>query len=123
MRSSPPGLLASIAEIARVEARELRSHPGLYLFVPIILLQTLGSSLLAVGAFDTPLLITPGTVAARMMNTLTLLVCLLLLFYTTESLNRERATGLGSIWYASPVRTASMLFRPGSATGPGGRPG
>ena len=49
------------------------------------------------GAFEAPLLITPGLAAARMMNTLTLLVCLLLAFYTVESLWRDRATGLGAI--------------------------
>ncbi len=63
-----------------------------------------------VGAFEAPLLITPGFAAARMMNTLTLLVCLLLLFYTVESLVRDQATGLSSISYASPVRSASILF-------------
>src|SRR5262249_1646883 len=36
--------------------------------------------------------------------------CLLLLFYTVESLLRERHTGLASIHYATPVRTASILF-------------
>src|SRR4029077_7708187 len=76
-----PGLLRGIGLVARAELRELRSHPGLYLFVPIILLQTVGANLVAVGAFGTPLLMTPGTLAVGSMNTLTLLVCLLLLFY------------------------------------------
>jgi ABC-2 type transport system permease protein len=110
MRSSSPGAWGGFVTIVRAELRELRVHPGLYLFIPIILLQTLGSTLLAVGAFDTPLLMTPGTLAVRMMNTLTLLVCLLLLFFTTESLNREGTTALASITYASPVRTASLLL-------------
>jgi ABC-type Na+ efflux pump permease subunit len=105
-----PGLLRGIGLVARAELRELRSHPGLYLFVPIILLQTVGANLAAVGAFDTPLLATPGTLAVGSMNTLTLLVCLLLLFYTTESLLRERHTGIASIVYAAPVRSASILF-------------
>jgi ABC-type transport system involved in multi-copper enzyme maturation permease subunit len=110
MSCRPPGLLRGIGLVARVELRELRSHPGLYLFVPIIILQTIGTSLLAVGAFGTPLLVTPGTLAVGSMNTLTLLVCLLLLFYMTESLQRERHTGLASIYYATPVRSASVLF-------------
>ena len=37
------------------------------------------------------------------MNTLTLLLCLLLLFYTVESLERERAPGSPPIHYATPV--------------------
>ena len=110
MRSVPTGATAGFVEIARTELRELRVHPGLYLFIPLILLQTLGSTLLAVGAFDTPLLLTPGTLAVRMMNTLTLLVCLLLLFFTTESLNRESATGFASIGYSSPVSTPALLL-------------
>jgi ABC-type transport system involved in multi-copper enzyme maturation permease subunit len=110
MRSGVPGFLRSVALVARVELRELRNQPGLYLFVPLILIQTVGTSLVAVGAFDTPLLATPGTLAVRCMNTLTVLVCLLLLFYTVESLERERLTGLASIYGATPVRTAAMLF-------------
>jgi ABC-2 type transport system permease protein len=38
------------------------------------------------------------------------MVCLLLLFYTVESLERDRSTGLASIAYAAPVRSASLLF-------------
>jgi ABC-type transport system involved in multi-copper enzyme maturation permease subunit len=110
MSCRPPGLLRGVGLVARVELRELRGHPGLYLFVPIILLQTIGVSLSAVGAFGTPLLMTPGTLAVGSMNTLTLLVCLLLLFYMTESLQRERHTGIASIYYATPVRSASVLF-------------
>ena len=44
-----------------------------------------------------------------MMNTLTLLVCMVILFYTTESLQRERGSGFGAIYYATPLRTAAML--------------
>jgi ABC-2 type transport system permease protein len=110
MSCLPPGLLHGIGLVARVELRELRSQPGLYLFVPIIILQTVGNNLVAVGAFGTPLLLTSGTLAVGSMNTLTLLVCLLLLFYMVESLQRERHTSLASICYATPVRSASMLF-------------
>ena len=78
--------------------------------MPLILLQTFGSAVTTVGAFDAPLLHTPGTLAVGMMNTLTLLICMLLLFYTVESLQRERSTGLSPIHYATPVGTASFLF-------------
>lgn len=109
MRSGHIGLLAGAREVARVELRELRRHPGLYLFVPMILAQTLGS-MISVGAFDTTRLQTSGTLAMDAMNTLTLLVCLLLLFYTVESLQRERGTGLGPIHYATPLGTGSLLL-------------
>ncbi|MBK8232948.1 MAG: hypothetical protein IPK72_20785 [Candidatus Eisenbacteria bacterium] len=110
MRSTPPRLMSGIASVLRFEWQELWSSPGLYLFAPIILLQILGGNLVAVGAFDTPLLITAGTVAARSMNTITFLVSLLLLFYTVESLRREDGAQLSGIYFSTPVPTASILF-------------
>ncbi|HEY3216801.1 MAG TPA: ABC-2 transporter permease, partial [Candidatus Eisenbacteria bacterium] len=109
MRSGTPGFWAGTLEVARVEWRELWTHPGLYLFVPMILIQVFGS-VVDVGAFDTPLLNTPGILAVKNMNTLTLLVCMLILFYTTESLQREKSSGLASIHYATPLRTTSLLL-------------
>jgi hypothetical protein len=96
-------------EVARVEFRELIGSPGLYLFVPIILLQA-SSQFMEVGAMQAPVLLTPGLTAANLMNTLTLLLCLLLLFYTVESLVRDQVTGIASIAHASPARSASILF-------------
>jgi ABC-2 type transport system permease protein len=110
MQSHAPGLITGIVDVARFELKELGSSPGLYLFVPIILLQILGTSLLALGAFDTPVLITSGTAAVRSMNTIALLVAFLLLFYTVESLQREWSTGLAPIYHTTAARTASMLF-------------
>ncbi len=60
--------------------------------------------------FDTPVLLTPGTLAMGSMNTLTVLICLLLLFYTVESQRREHNTGLAPIYYATAVRGSSILF-------------
>jgi ABC-2 type transport system permease protein len=102
--------LRGAAHVLRFELAELKSQPGLYLFIPLILLQTLGTCLTAVGAFDTPVLLTPGTIAVQAVNTLTLLNAFLLLFYTVESLRRERNTGLFQIYYATPTPTASILF-------------
>lgn len=116
MRTKAPGLLAGAFEIARVEIQELRTTPGLYLFVLIILLQALGGTLVGVGFLDTPLLNTPGTIAAALLNTLTLCLALLLLFYTVESLERERRTGLAPLTYAAPIRTTSLLLGKAIAT-------
>jgi ABC-type transport system involved in multi-copper enzyme maturation permease subunit len=110
MRAHPPGLLRGIFHVAIIELRELRSQPGLYIFVPWILLETIGLNLVAVGVFQTPLLLTPGTIAVGSMNTLTVLVCLLLLFYTVESMLREQHTRLASIHSATPVRSTAILF-------------
>ena len=109
MRARRPGFLSATMDVARFEARNLRAQPGLYIFVPLILLQTIGSSAVRVGAFDAPLLLTPGVAAVGAMNTLAFLVCSLLLFYTVESLNREWATGLAPIFWSSPSRTAALL--------------
>jgi ABC-2 type transport system permease protein len=109
MESRRPGFLRTLVDVARFEARNLRSSPGLYIFVPLILLQVIGSAFSRTGAFDTLLLLTPGTAAVGSMNTLTLLVCFLILFYMVESLHRERVTGLAPIYYATPAGTAAML--------------
>lgn len=110
MRTGPVGFAAGCLHVARAELRELISQPGLYLFVPLIVLQATTVGRFSVGAFDTPLLLTPGTLAASMMNTLTLLICLLLLFYTVESLVRDQGTGFAPIASATPTRLGSFLF-------------
>ncbi len=108
MRSRAPGFVAGTLEVARTELHGILRHPGLYLFVPLILVQVLLNEY-NVGAFDTRLLNTPGMLAVGMMNTLTLLVCMMILFYTTEALQRERSTGFGAIAYATPLHTAALL--------------
>lgn len=110
MRSRPIGLGAGTLEVAGTELRNLLSAPGVYLFGALILLQTLGQSLTALGPFQTELLITPGIAAVQSMDVLSVLVCLLLMFYTAESLERERSTGLAPISFSTPARTASFLF-------------
>ncbi len=105
-----PGFWSSVFRIARGEARGLFSQVGLYLFIPLILLQTLGGNLLALGAFQTELLLTPGQLAVRCFNTLTFLICTLLLFYTVESIERERATGFASVLLSTPVRSGPLLL-------------
>ncbi len=110
MRTGGVGLGQGILAVAGTETKNLLSSPGLYLFGALILLQTLGTSLLAQGHLQTELLITPGTAAARSLNTLSILLGLLLMFYTVESLERERTTGLSAISYSTPSRTASLLF-------------
>jgi hypothetical protein len=108
MRSGAPGLIAGTLQVAATELKLLGRHPGLYLFVPLILIQIFGG-LVGTGAFDTPLLFTPGTLASTNMNTLTLLICMLILFYTAESLQREAGTGFGAIANSTPVATSSLL--------------
>ena len=110
MRTVPPGFFAAAHTIARIEVRELLVRPWLYLFVPLIVWQSISASLLALGPFDAPLLVTSGAMAARQFNTLSLLVCILLLFYTVESLMKERTQRLAEIYRATPVGTGAMLL-------------
>jgi hypothetical protein len=68
------------------------------------------AGLVDVGAFDTPLLQTPGYIAVHNMNTLTLLISLLILFYTVESLQRERSTGFAAIHDTTPIGAFAILL-------------
>ena len=86
------------------------SSPGLYLFIPLILLQTVVTALVEVSFLDTSLLITPVRFAVGTMGTLITCLCLLLLFYTVEALERERSTRLAAIAFATPVRSGAFLL-------------
>ena len=44
------------------------------------------------------------------MNTINVLVCLLLLFYTVESLHKERSRGMHDIFRTAPVGTGAILM-------------
>jgi ABC-type transport system involved in multi-copper enzyme maturation permease subunit len=110
MRARAVGLWSSLRAVAGVELSGLLVSPGIYLFGVLILVQAIGASLFALGAFQTELLLTPGLAAVRTMNTLSLLLCFLLLFYTVESIERERRSTLASLTFAAPTPTFSLLF-------------
>lgn len=109
MRSTAPGFWRTVWQVARSEMRELRGQPGLYLFVPLILFEIIGNSLVSLGAFDTPLLLTSGTLAVNQMGFMTTMLTLLLVFYAVESMERERATGFSAIANALPIRTSALV--------------
>ncbi|MCA9283985.1 MAG: hypothetical protein KDA22_02130, partial [Phycisphaerales bacterium] len=110
MTSRRPGLLRTALVVMGAEMRELARSPGLYLFIPLIVIQVTGVSLSATGAFDTEVLATPGTIAARSFNTVTILSLLLLLFYFTESLWREHRWRVAPITNSTPASSAAMLL-------------
>ncbi len=109
MKSGVPTFVDTVRRVAGAELKELRRQAGLYIFVPLILIQCIGNVMFAVGAFDTPLLLTPGTTAATVASQIVTFVCLLLMFYTVEALERDRTTGFAPILYATPIRTAAFL--------------
>ncbi len=110
MATEPLGFWKAAREIGREEVRELVRRPGMYLFVPLILYQSIFATLVAIGPFNSRLLLTSGAVAVRQLNTLTLLICFLLLFYTVESLHKERSRRLAEIFHATPIGTGSILL-------------
>ena len=109
MRAGAPGLARSFLSVTRAELREIPRQVGVYIFGLLIMVQVLGNSLTAVGPFDTPLLLTSGISAVQIANWLTVLLLPLLLFYNVASLDRDRVTGVASILYATPTRTAAIL--------------
>ena len=110
MTTLPLGFRRAAGVIARSEIRDLVVRPGMYLFVPLILYMAFASTLLAIGPFNSRILLTPGAVADRQLNTLNLLICFLLLFYTVESLHKERSRRMHEIFSATPVGTGAVLL-------------
>ena len=107
--SAAPGFVRSTIDILRSETRALLRSPGVWLFGPLILIQSWAATSFRQGPLDTELLMTSGAAAAGVFNTLTLLLCFLVLFYTVESLVREERCGLSGIFRASPVPTGAIL--------------
>lgn len=91
------------------EVSAVAREPGFYLFAFFIITQTLGTTLLQLGPFQTRLILTSGILAAGQFNTLTLLVSLLVMFFLVEGLERERAVGLDGIAYSTPARTRALV--------------
>jgi ABC-2 type transport system permease protein len=110
MGSRPPGFLAGALAVARFELQELGSQPGLYIFIPFILvfLRTLYKD--SRDPFlNSSILWTPGIAAMQAASYMTLALGLLFLFYTVESLEREASTGTAPVFHATPVRTGSVI--------------
>ena len=110
MRQEKSNLIRDTWNIMRYELKELRFSPSLYLFVPFIIIEVVGTSFFTEGAFGTPLLHTSGSLAMGAMGTLVILGCLLLMFYTVESQLRERIKKLAPIFYSTPARSFAMLM-------------
>jgi len=110
MSQRRPFFLASVLRITRVEAGALATHPGVWLFLPLLVLNATITGLTQVGAFETPLLMTPGRSAVSSLNELTFTLLLFLMFFTVEGINREKRTRLGSIAYAAPVSNRALML-------------
>jgi ABC-2 type transport system permease protein len=110
MGSRPVGFLRDTWAVTRFELQELAAQPGLYIFIPFILLSLYILYRDTRGAdFDSPMLLTPGTAAVQGMSFLVFALGLLFLFYTVESLERERTSGIAPLFYATPVSTGALV--------------
>lgn len=105
-----PSAMRTALIITRFELRALLRQPGIYLFVPLIVAQVVQKVWGVEGPFGTLLRATVGSVATNSLNWLSTMLCLLTLFYTVESLHRERQSGIGAIYYSTPARTGAILI-------------
>ena len=110
MLSRPTGFLRSFWNVLRVELRELVHQPGIALFIPLIVVDSISEGFLMSGPFETTVMATPGLLAMSTLPGLTVLLALLLMFYTIESLRREKATQLAPIFYSAPMGSAAVYF-------------
>lgn len=105
----PPSLWRQTIEIARTESRNLLFQPGLYLFAPLILANVVVSSIFQRGWLESQVLITSGQFAVTSFGEVSFWLILLLMFYTVESLQRERSARLAPIYCATPTKTFAVL--------------
>jgi len=106
---SRPGFWATTWAILTHELRSLLRSPGLWIFGPLIVLQVASLGAFRLGPFETFVLATPGSIAGESFNTLTLLLILLILFYSVEGLVREQRHGLAGLVHSTPASTAALL--------------
>jgi ABC-type transport system involved in multi-copper enzyme maturation permease subunit len=110
MTVRPRGRFAAMLVVARAEIAELLSHPALYVLFPAALIF-LGIQLANLGGlYRDKLLLTSGMSAVESLETLTVWLTLLLLFYGVEALRRERATRMDGLVYSTPAPTSSLVL-------------
>ena len=109
MTSSPPGLFAGTWSLLTAELRELRGQVGLYLLIPFAASMVMEFATVADSISGEPM-VTAGTLATNAIAILTGIVCFVLLFYTVESVLRDRTTQFDNLLFSSPIQSDSILF-------------
>ena len=109
MTSRRPSWLRSLIEITRIELQIFSRHPGVWLFVPLLVLNAFGE-LYSNGPMDTQLLLTAGRAAVGSLSELTFTLLLFLMFFTVESLRREDSLRLRSISSSLPYSTWVLIL-------------
>jgi ABC-2 type transport system permease protein len=105
-----PRFISAVSNVARIEFGILAAHPGVWLFLPLLVLNATFDAIYSVGAFDTPLLLTPGRSAVGSLEELTFTLLMLLMFFTVEGLHREKNTGVGAITYSTPLSNRALIL-------------
>lgn len=108
MASAPPGLLRSVATVARVELGALVTQPAALLFALFVPLQSVQHAVFATDAGGAPARSTAGTLAVDAFLPFSVLVALFLLFVTVEAGERGRANGFAVLELATPVTTEAI---------------
>ena len=108
-QQTSPGFWSTAWAMLALELRALVRSPGVWIFGPLIILQVVTMGMLRLGPFETFVLATPGSIAGGSFNTLTLLLVLLILYYSVESLVREHRHGVAALVHSTPASTAALL--------------
>lgn len=109
------GLFRQVMTVANFELRELAAQPWLFLFIAFISIVVLMGDRSGAGELHLAQLYSTGLTAAAAFSPLTLLICFLLLFTNAESLAREESSGLGPLYYSTPVSTPALIAGKGLA--------
>lgn len=112
MTSKTPTVLQAAWEMARADMLQLRSQPGAYLFIGFAMLLTLESAGSVRGVFDSQVILTSGGLAVHLVELLTVVSCLMLMFHIVEALDRFRRPGIHGLIASTPVRDAAILLGP-----------
>lgn len=105
----PVGMFRQMLNVVRMELKELAGQTWLMVFMVMIAIFLITPDRGGVGPMHIISLYTSGWVATRAMLPLSLMMCFLILFATTESLHRENQTDLSPILYSTPLSTFSLL--------------
>jgi ABC-2 type transport system permease protein len=112
MTSKAPAALRSALEMARADVRQLWAQPGAWLFILFSMLLTLESAGSMRGIFDSEVILTSGGLAVQLIETLSIVGCLMLMFHIVEALDRPRRLGLHPLIASTPARDVAILFSP-----------
>lgn len=109
MTMAPAGVVRAAWQVARAEIHQSRTQPGLFLFAAFAMLLVLEHAGAARGVFDSRVILTAGGLAVGLIEVVTSMGCLLLLFHVVEAIDRPRRLRLDGLLLSTPVPSAALL--------------